>query len=418
MPKVKLGIWFDTLDRLPEGQMNWQRSKASFVYSCIACSVCSCKILVALSEGIKQDHSDAIQLVYAPIPDVDALWSSGEDEAQISFRQIDIDMAVEENAESTHEKDEDMNVDGTRSSEPYAGVSSPHLPPSPVSPPHARKRARTSNWKAPDYIPDFLPPFPGHVVSPPLSPCHDTAILLAEPASPNNETKLTHLLAPVSMPSPLTTLAPSKPPLRSETQLEPQPRIRSPSPPLAASAITSSYLTSVQYEHSTLSATPEWHLPKPPPHFTPPVASTLPALLSSHSYLQSSSLSAPALQPPNPLRHGLAMMLLGISSRAYSPAATLFASNNTNTCAPLPRRAAPLAAYAVALDKNGKASFNINPSKGALPVPPTEWHARSVAGPVAIVDSTTVQGSRIPTLARTMLSVSDTAPHFCVLMCM
>lgn len=364
-------------------------------------------MVAAISEGLKQDHTDGMQLVYAPIPDVDLSWLSGdEDEGQESETQVDIGM-VEENAGLMHEKELDVDFDAIRSSEVHGDLSSPHLPPSPVSPPHARKRARTSNWNPPDHIPDFLPPFPGHVVSPPPSPLQETAMLHEEPTSSSNEAKAAQLVPLASIPS-STTLTSLKQPKR-EPLLEPQSIVRPPSPPLpAASTSSSSYLTAVPYEHSSLSSAPEWHLPKPPPHVSAPaVSSTLPALLSSHSYLQSSSLSTPSLQPPNPLRHGLAMMLLGVSSRAYSPAATLFASGNTNTCAPMPRRAAPLATHAVVLDKNGKVNFNIGTQKGALPVPPPECHARSVAGPIAIVDSTTVQGSRIPTLARTVLSVSD-----------
>ncbi|KAF8480695.1 hypothetical protein JB92DRAFT_3149286, partial [Gautieria morchelliformis] len=360
------------------------------------------EIKAAVSEGLKQDHSDAMQLVYAPIPDGDVAWASeDEDEGQAL---ADLDMVLEATPMSIHEKDMSVSFDAARSSEPHADLSSPHLPPSPISPPHARKRARTSNWKPPEHIPDFLPPFPGHVVSPPPSPLHETVTLHGEPTQSNEEATAPHLAARVSISPASITLTPLKPDPKSE--LDSQPVNRPSSPPLPASSTTSSsYFTSVPYEHSSLASAPEWHLPKPLPHLSSlPVSSTLPALLSSHSYLQSSSLSAPTLQPPNPLRHSLAMMLLGLSSRAYSPAATLFASSNTNTCAPVPHRAVPLPAHAIPLDKNGKANFNISPQKGILPVPPPEWHARSVAGPVALVNSTTVQGSRIPTLARTMLS--------------
>lgn len=374
--------------------------------------VSSYYIVAAVSEGLKQDHSDAIPLVYAPIP-ADVSWTSGdEDNAQTTDTQVDLDMVdIDETAGSRLVKETEMTFDATRLSEPQPDLSSPHLPPSPVSPPYARKRARTSNWKAPEHIPDFLPPFPGHAESAPPSPLQQTAAFQAEPTlSSNSESKESHIVGPVSS---ITSLALSKShPPQSESQLQPQTMVRSPSPSLPASSMTSSYLTAVPYEHSSLSSVAEWHLPQPAPHVSPPAASsTLPALISSHSYLQSSSLSAPSLQPPNPLRHGLAMMLLGISSRAYSPAATLFASSNTNTCAPLPRHAAPLATHAVALDKNGKASFSIVTHKSTLPVPPPEWHARNAAGPVAIVDSTTMQGSRIPTLARTMLSVSMIQHH-------
>lgn len=285
--------------------------------------------------------------------------------------------------------------------------ASPHFPPSPVSPPHVRKRARTSNWKAPEYIPDFLPPFPGHVASPQGSPLHQPTLLHTEPVPLYMGPPELDLSEPVPMPSSSTAPDPLESQLRPEPGRQPELPLRPPSPALPTStSASSSYVTSVPYEHSSLATVPEWHLPNPPPDIShPPSSSTLPALLSSHSYLQSSSLSAPSLQPPNPLRHSLAMMLLGVSSRAYSPAATLFASSNTNTCTPLPRRAAPLAAHAIPLDKSGRANFDSGPKRGMLPVPPAEWHSRSAAGPVAIVDITAVQGSRIPTLARTLLPV-------------
>ena len=273
-------------------------------------------MVAAISEGLKQEDSDVMQLVYAPFPEIDLSRPSG-DEGQVLETQVD-NGVIEEDAGSMHEKEMDLNFDAARSLEVYADLSSPHLPPSPVSPPHARKRARTSNWKPPEHIPDFLPPFPGHVVSSPPSPLPGTVMLHGEPILSSNEVKAAHLASvlPASIPS-STTLTSLKPHPKSEPQLEPQPTVRPQSPPLPASSTSSSYVTSVPYEHSSLSSVPEWHLPKAPIHISmPAVSSTLPALLSSHSYLQSSSLSAPSLQPPNPLRYGLAMMLLGVSSRA------------------------------------------------------------------------------------------------------
>ncbi|KAF8512095.1 hypothetical protein BU17DRAFT_54245 [Hysterangium stoloniferum] len=308
----------------------------------------------AFSEGVKLDHSDALCLEYAPLPS-DYSTSDGED------TDADVDSVMALNTESEY-------------SHILTPPTSPRLPPSPISPPHTRKRLRSSNWKPPDHVPDFLPPFPGHALSPQVSPQLETASLIEKPSIPGPQRLSEH--------------------------------VRSLSPALPASSSNiSSYHTAIPYEHSSLSSIPEWHLPKIPVSTSPLTSpSTLPALLSSHSYLQSSSLSAPSLLPPNPLRHGLAMMLLGLSSRAYSPAATLFASGNTNTCAPVPRRVAPVPTHAVPLDKHGKTSFHINAGKGALPVAPLDWHARSAGGPVAFVEPTSMQGSRVPILARTILS--------------
>ncbi|KIJ47368.1 hypothetical protein M422DRAFT_45895 [Sphaerobolus stellatus SS14] len=228
---------------------------------------------------------------------------------------------------------------------------------------------------------------------------------IAQTASPRPNAALPEKLA---VPEPAVQNAepePSNVPTEGVSQ-KPEPlAVRPPSPPLAASASTSSsYLTSILYEHSSLASVPDWHLPKAPEPAAPTESpSTLPALLTSHQFL---SLSAPSLLPPNPSRHGLAMTLLGLSTRGYSPAATLYGSSTTNACTPLPRRAAPLATHAVPLDKNGKVSFSVNAGKGALPVPPPDWHARSAGGPVAFTEPTTMQGNRIPLLSRLFLTPS------------
>ncbi|KAF8583426.1 hypothetical protein K439DRAFT_1412174 [Ramaria rubella] len=367
------------------------------------------ELRATVSQGLSHDHTDTTPLIYSRIPDSEEWPSESEDGGDVYVKQPEVGPFSEETHEIIREKDIDLTFDVARAFDPYADPpSSPHLPPSPISPPHARKRARTSNWKPPEHIPDFLPPFPGHAASPQLSPTQETAVLRTESTSLRIEPKESLTAVPLSIPLASTAHAP---PLMFHAEAKPQHQsqrpLRPPSPSLpTSSSNSSSYLTSIPYELSSLSSVPEWHLPKAPPTTSPlAVTSTLPALLSSHSYLQSSSLTAPALQPPNPLRHGLAMMLLGLSSRAYSPAATLFASSSINTCAPLPHRAAPLATHAVPLDKSGKANFSLGAQKGMLPVPPPEWHARSAGGPVAIVDTTAVQGSRIPTLARTVLSV-------------
>lgn len=333
------------------------------------------------------EKCDDIQLTYQPIPETE---ESSEDEEM--ERTSESESVMQLNFISSLKVD----LDGT----PAA-----HLPPSPVSP--SPKRRRTAIWEPPEYVPDFLPPFPGVVSSPEESSFQQNVeISLDQDSNSANSNLGSKQVNSSTLHSEKTGLTP-RPALKGDLQRPAQLPVRQPSPALAASSpLSSSYLTAVPYENSSLASVPEWHLPKDP--YAVPLTeepSTLPALLSSHSYLQSVSLSAPSVLPPNPQRHTLSMILLGLSTRAYSPAATLFASSTTNTCIPVPRRAAPLATHAVPLDKHGKVNFSIHAGKGALPLPPPEWHARSVAGPVAFVQPTLMQGSKIPILARTILSV-------------
>ncbi|GJJ13966.1 hypothetical protein Clacol_008223 [Clathrus columnatus] len=347
------------------------------------------EIKSAIRDGSYYDPSNDIPLVYAPFDEEDI---SDDEAANQPIKTEEYPEYYLQPLTRNAENKDIFDVEHLASS--VFPILSPEEPGS-QSPPHKRTRL-PSNSDLPDYIPNFFPPFP------------------IDPQIPNSS-------LPRELTPPMPTLValqqntkdhPSSQPVESRTQVsefrndfKSHLPVRQPSPALPAStSTTSSYLTNIPYEQSSLANTPEWRLPKAAAPVTlTSSSSSISALLSSYSYLQSSSLSAVDVLSPNPLRHGLSMMLVGLSSRAYSPAATLFGSSVVNTCGPIPRRAAPLPAQAIPLDKNGKPI--ISSSIHTLPLPPPEWHARSVAGPIAYAEPTTTQGSRIPLLAR------GTLPH-------
>ncbi len=123
--------------------------------------------LAQLAEGLRQDRDDAIPLHYmrAPTPpeDGESDEESGSDDSEEECMDVDVSSQAL-NGHSSLEDEPMLVADNDASSHkrrPPSPSSAP-LPLSPISNPSSpsRKRARTSNWEPPEYIPDFLPPFP------------------------------------------------------------------------------------------------------------------------------------------------------------------------------------------------------------------------------------------------------------------
>lgn len=358
-----------------------------------------------IRDGIFHDSASDIRLVYAPLEDYDTTIDDDDDHDNSDEEKEDLPIKIENHAEQS------LGNNGVDFSDPAVSISIDLETDS--SSTHPRKRTRLSDSNSNshffDYVPSFFPRFPNGISSFSSS---SAVSVIGESTPP-----LKSLPSPSPPPAlPQTHSPEAEGPTTETSQLQNGVRVhlpvRQPSPalPTLASA-SSSYLASIPYENSSLANTPEWRFPKPASsmHLNNSVPmSTIPSLLSSYSYLQSSSLSASGALTSNPLHHSLAMMMVGLSSRAYSPAPTIFGTSSVNTC--IPRRVAFLPAHAVSLDKNGKPILNsaAPPIPTTLPLPPPEWHARSVASPVAYVEPTTMQGSRIPILARNILSVSPT----------
>ena len=262
----------------------------------------------------------------------------------------------------------------------------PPLPLSPVSNPSTppRKRQRTSSWQPPEYIPDFLPPFPTD--EPRRSPS-----LPPQPADPAGMAA-----------SPVKLERPNTPPLQQAEA--------------AAATTTSSanpsadYLTQIPYEESILSKQPAWHLPQlPPPSSSPlnkstlPLPQTQPALLGAYHHI----LTNP---PPthvssiNPARYRAALALLAESETTprWDAPTTLFSAT-----APNPPRVAPMPpSYAVPIGKgpgtpDGKEKEE--EKRPNLPGAPP----RTIVPYERLTPTVSQPGSRIPKLARQVLSVSS-----------
>lgn len=251
---------------------------------------------------------------------------------------------------------------------PFPMPVRPRTPPLPLSPvsnpasPHPRKRARIDGWNPPDYVPDFLPPFPTE--RPPSPPM----LSLDNPASGPHSTGTS---------TPLPS-APARPP--------------SPSPPPAPSTSQASYKSPVPYDTSSLASKPHNHLPKPPDPLPPFKLSNTPhgALLNAQHHLLTHPPSSPG--GLNPARHSLAMSLIASSQSRYVPADTLFAASE-----PTPLKSAvPMPSFPIPVNPEDQ-------KKGIL----LPQETRSVVAGETIAPLTAMQGSRIPGLARAVLPVCD-----------
>ncbi|KAF7795137.1 hypothetical protein EIP86_006284 [Pleurotus ostreatoroseus] len=280
----------------------------------------------ALAVGMREDVDDAIPLVYAPM----GTPPPSDDEYDEEEEEEDVEMAQSATQQSNAPMDLDLNEDQPSDplSQSYSRVVlsprpvTPTLPLSPISNPSTppRKRPRTSNWDAPEYVPDFLPPFP------------TDASAQMQFTDDENEA-MPHAQYPVKLERPVTP------------------------PPESVSSGSADYLRPTPYAQSSL-ASQLWHPPEAPPlTLPPPQASFLPpteeALVYAYHHLLTNK---PSQQPgpANPARYKVALELIKQSEQEsrWEPPATLYASSTPN----LPRVAPVTPAYpiAVAQDEKGK----------------------------------------------------------------
>jgi hypothetical protein len=261
-------------------------------------------------------------------------------------------------------------------------ASSSHRPPppplSPISnpPSPSRKRPRLLNWQPPSHIPEFLPPFPRIVdVSSPL-------------------------------PFPQASQLPPLPPLPVKVE---KPLL--PIPSAVTLPSSSDYLTREPYDQSSLASVPEWHLPNAPP--IPPAKSsrlttpqTEPALIAAYHHILTHAPAANA-STQNPARHKVVMALLSHAQNnpRWDPPDTLFSS-----IAPCPPRVAVMTpTFPIPISKTPPAPVENKPVK--LEDKDREPRFPPIPGkPVSYIERLSPlvshQGSRIPDLARSVLSVS------------
>lgn len=237
------------------------------------------------------------------------------------------------------------------------------LPLSPISNPAAsplstpRKRQRTMAWNAPDYIPDFLPPFPGQG---PSAEVEDGAVtdghsgIKLQPRSPSPPRR------PIPLPRATTS----------------------------TSNTVSDYRHSIPYSSSSLASVNESHLPIPPRHTPPlPNTSTQPSLLAAYSVLQG---DVGQQQPStNPSRIRIANVLASVSSSRYTAPDTLFTTSDP----PPPRFPAPIPSHAIPIDPTN-----------TLPLPPPAL--RPVTTDAPFVPTPPYLHSTLPTLSRHILTPS------------
>ncbi|KAG5641226.1 hypothetical protein DXG03_005692 [Asterophora parasitica] len=370
-----------------------------------------------LHDGLGRDRDDAIPLVYAPYEE-----------------ELSDDQEISDN----DDQDESVSVSiipETTRTPPRISVSTPPPPTLPLSPPlsprHAspspRKRPRKATWQPPDHIPDFLPPFPKPIHEEP-SPAPD-AFGFGTP-NPPTPTPVSAAPSPIPVPGPSTDVGLGT----IANGIKPPPQ--TPGTAVAAAVTSTSasdYLVQVPYSQSTLAQVAEWHLPAAPPH---PGSSTA-ASSSSRLKISTNGATAPAnrpvlptpqtepsllaayhhilTHPPPPFhgpssnptassnaaataRHKVAMALLAQTqdNPRWEPADTLFAGP-----APCPPRGGgsvgptwPMAVDEL-MDGKGKDKDDKFKFPGTLP--------RAVVAHERLAGLVSMQGSRIPELARAVL---------------
>ena len=340
-------------------------------------------LLAQLLEGLRQDRDDAIPLQYTRCPSA-GIDDNGDDDQWESDEE---EIHDERFSHSLHALDEDMlspRITALMRKRPPSRQSSPPLPLSPISNPSSpmRKRRRSSNWEPPEYIPDFLPPFPSMSEDSSLPPLDQV------PSPP------AHPIKPI-------------PTLPSQIKPEKQPETLPQS--LTTSAV-SDILVQVPYSQSSLSSVPEWYLPSAPPPTAPPTQTRVrqatpqiePALIAAYHHILT---HPPPPNPPplNPSRHKVLMALLkqAESTPRWNPADTLFGS--VGPCPPRVSTIGP--SYPVAIgnptvnDIKGKNEAKDNDVKLPPAIP------RPVSAIEHIAPFISQQSSRIPDLARHVLPV-------------
>ena len=332
-------------------------------------------------EGLYRDRDDSILLEYVPYPT--HLPEELRVEEQSDSEDEDMDV---EQVKSTRMGDND-GIDLDNISERISAVprkrppETPELPLSPVSNTSSpiRKRLRQLDWEPPEYIPDFLPPFPSIKEETPESPMPDPA------------------------PTPLPQFSMPIPTLSSNAAAEKTVMTLSQS---LITAGVSDFLVQVPYSQSSLATISERHLPVSLP-FPPPVPQTRqntlptlqiePSLLGAYHHI----LTHPPpreLPPISPSRHKVAMALIkqGQANPRYNPADTLFGS-----VAPCPPRLATMGpSYPIPIgdtdkSKDGKDKDFKLPQSIPRPVSSIERIASFISQ----------QSSQIPDLALRVLPV-------------
>ena len=265
-------------------------------------------------------------------------------------------------------------------------VRRPPTPPLPLSPvsnpssPPPRKRARTAAWSPPEHVPDFLPPFPAEQEPPRAASPHPTA--------PGD---------PLALPGVLVKQErPTTPPLQVQ---------------VSTTSSSADYHTIVPYDQSSLANVPAWHLPARPPmddtsNTQTPILQTQPALLAAYHHLLTNPPSS-RVTAVNPARYRVALALIQHTEKnsRWDAPATLYGGTAPN----LPRVSTITPSYAIPIVKgpgsgagtpDGSTSGK-DEEKRPLPSAPP----RTIAVAERIVPSIVRQDSRIPQLARHVLSV-------------
>ncbi|KAF5326067.1 hypothetical protein D9611_000873 [Ephemerocybe angulata] len=345
-----------------------------------------------IMEGMKQDKDDAIPLEYARF---DGPIEESEDEESGESEDEGLGLDADAEGEVIGE-DDSMDVDSPLKRH-HGFMGPPPLPLSPVSnspPSPSRKRPRTANWSPPEYVPDFLPPFPS------ISTATDPGTM---PASGLDSLRPSPLTQTFDLPSTSAAGAAAEENRAVAAALQvPQT--------LTTTTSTSDILVQVPYSQSTLSGLPERHLPGPPP--PPSNTSSRPMIVAprqSIPQVESSFIAAyhyilthppPTTPPPSTLqRHRVAMSLLSLiqSSSRWTPSDSLYGS-----IAPCPPRVATVPpSYPVAVTdlgagqqvKDGAGNGFKFPGSNNRPVATVDRLAPLVAQP----------SSRLPDLARSVL---------------
>lgn len=237
------------------------------------------------------------------------------------------------------------------------------------------------DWEPPEYIPDFLPPFPSMKEEIPGSPAPDHA------------------------PTPLPQFSMPLPTQISDAAAEKTAMTLSQS---MITAAASDFLVQVPYSQSSLAAISERHLPSslPPPSTIPqnrqnnlPTLQIEPSLLGAYHHILT---HPPPLELPslNPSRHKIAMALIkqGEANPRYNPADTLFGS-----VAPCPPRVSTMGpSYPIPLGDTSNSDKNKDKDKEVkLP----QSIPRPVSSIERIASFISQQSSQIPDLALRVLPV-------------
>ncbi|KZT68102.1 hypothetical protein DAEQUDRAFT_693189 [Daedalea quercina L-15889] len=336
----------------------------------------------AMAVGLREDRDDAIPLVYARMP-----TPSPEDEEDEDESASEVEEDAQEVANETEPEPFPMDLEGHISEmEPFAKAredrksiqppSSPPLPLSPISNPSTppRKRPRTSGWRPPSYVPDYLPPFPT------TSPRHS-------PSPPPQD-------APV-VPDPVKVERPATPP----------------PPQIATTTSSADYLTPTPYAQSSLATTSgPWHLPSAPPRMPDygtqsssraSVPQIQPALLGAYHHVLTHP-PPPKVSSVNPARYKVALAFVAQSelNPRWDPATTLFGNSASNT----PRVAAIGPSFPIPITKlpptptDGKDDTEKDKRPNLPSAPPRPVTTSERGAPLL-----SQQPSRIPDLARQVL---------------